>query len=198
MARVGLKGSHGKGRRDEATQKRAAVMNLNKYAWQHASTLTEEADKRLVLEWFVERVRAGKTVNSEVMEFIAAGIEQHLAGKKPWGAKQGVKKKSVEQAMQDAFPVYAAFQRIGAECSLSGSADPAYVCVTTAEELCISEDTVKRAIAAVKEGRKTLMGKSLYQALSQYQIWLEYLKSPKGKAWLESPEGKKWQKDADT
>jgi hypothetical protein len=185
----------------------APPFDVDDYAWLHASKLTEDADKRLVLAWFVERVRAGKKVNSAVLEFIAAGVEQHLAGKKPWAAKRGIKKKTTEQAMMDAFPIYADFERIQSDLIQHGK--PAIgkrsvrnliadAITFTAEEVKVSEDTVKRAVATVREQRFTVMGKVLYQALSDHYAMLEYLKSPEGKAWLESPAGKEWKKDSNT
>ena len=146
-------------------------LDIEELSWLHASKLTEEKDKRKVLEWFVKRVNAGENVNSEVMKFIAAGIEQHLSGKKPWGAKQGVKKDSPEQEMFKAFPIYKAYQRIGIEILQNGKhVDPVYVLVTTAEEFSVSEDTVRRAIKKVRELRKTVDGRALFEALSKYQL----------------------------
>jgi hypothetical protein len=176
------------------------AVDLDALKWFHASTLTEEADKRQLLKWFVERVRSGKPVNVEVMKFIAAGVEQHLAGKKPWGAKRGIKKKDAFKTMEIAFPVYVAFRRIR-------RGDLAYAYTTVAEDFRVSEDTVKRYIAVVEEARRALQefeinegttprgdtdttatGKRFYEAQSLYRI----LASPEGQAWLESPQGKGW------
>lgn len=147
-------------------------MDIQDLAWQHASTLTDEAEKRKVLEWFIERVRTGKTVNPGVMEFIAAGVEQHLAGKKPWGAKRGVKKKTLHEA----FTRYAKYQSIGREHLKEGKPfDPLVVLTYAAEELNISEDTMRRAIDAVQRAMNTHDGKqaqflwTIEQALKQLE-----------------------------
>ena len=177
------------------------VVDIRDYAWRDASTFTEEAEKRQVLEWFVERARTGKTVNPEVMEFMAAGVEQHLAGKKPWGAKRGKKKRSLEQEMHDALPIYTAYQRIETACLAQGrthaeSVDPGYVLVTTAEEFGISEDTVKRAIDTVREHGWTSSGKLIREVWELVQFFKRWIKSPEGKAFLETPEGREMYKDS--
>lgn len=172
------------------------MFDIYDLAWQHASTFTEEAEKRQVLEWFVERVRAGKTVNSAVMEFIAAGVEQHLAGKKPWGAKQGKKKRSVEQEMRDALPIYTEHKRIWDTYKVGDLVDPKQSVTDTAENLCISEDTVKRAIAIVNERRWTAKGRLVYAAWELEQFFLRWVISPEGKAFLETPEGREMYKDS--
>ena len=166
-------------------------MSIEDYAWQHAEKLTEAKDIEKVLEWFVARVRSGKSVNRAVLEFIATGVEQRLAGKKPWGAKRGVKKKDLLQAMENAFPVHATFQRIGTKYLKRGvRPDPKQVHTETAEERGISEDTVKRAVAAVEEGRKAYPG--VYRALMEFETLVNCMKSDEGRAWLKTPEGKAW------
>ena len=167
------------------------MASISDFAWQHASRLTEETDKRKVLEYFVNRVREGKPVNSGVMKFIADGVEQHLKGKKPWGAKQGKKKRSVRQELYDTLPIYTEYQRIGFEClETNECVDPGYVLVTTAEKFGISEDTVMRAIASVKNHEKSVIGKLVYNDWMLEQEYKRFFKSPEGRAYLETPEGR--------
>lgn len=165
------------------------MTDINDIAWQHASKLTEEAEKRQVLEWFVNRVREGKEVNSAVMEFIADGVEQHLKGGKPWGAKRGKKKRSVDHELVHAVPIHEEYQRIGFEHLITNRCvDPEYVLVTTAGELGISVDTVKRAIASVKKYQRSHSG--IYRALVEIEIFKRFLRSPDGQAYLKTPEGR--------
>lgn len=174
------------------------VFDIGDFEWMHASTLTEEAEKRQVLEWFVNRVRESKTVNKEVMEFIAGGIEQHLKGKKPWGAKQGKKKRSMEQALRDALPIYAEFNRLRTKCLESKKPlDIGYVTVNTADKFGISEDTVNRALAIVKENRWSYTGKPIYDYWVLEQSFKRWISSPEGKAFLETDEGREMYKDSD-
>lgn len=167
------------------------MVSISDLMWQHAPRLTEEADKRKALEYFVNRVREGKQVNSGVMKFIADGVEQHLKGKKPWGAKRGKKKRSVRQELYDTLPIYTEYQRIGFEClETNKCVDLEYVLTITAEKLGISEDTVKRAIASVKNHEKSLFGKLVYSDWMLEQEYKRFFMSPEGRAYLETPEGR--------
>lgn len=170
--------------------------DIKNLAWQNASKFTEEAEKRQVLEWFVSRVRAGDAVNPAVMEFIAAGVEQHLAGKKSWGAKQGKKKRSLEQELREALPIYTEYQRIMGEIGIGKPFDPKQILTDTAEEFGMSEDTVKRAIDTVKEHRWTFAGRRIYAEWEFEQFFLRWVISPEGKAFLETPEGREMYKDS--
>ncbi len=172
------------------------VFDIGVFAWQHASELTEEVEKRKVLEWFVKSVRDGKMVNPAVMEFIAAGVEQHLAGKKPWGAKQGKKKRSVEQEMRDALPIYMEHRRIWGAYKVGDHVDPKQPITDTAEYFRISEDTVKRAIETVKKHKWTMEGKLVYDTWELEQLFKRWVESPEGKAFLETPEGREMYKDS--
>lgn len=69
-----------------------------------------------VLQDFVVRVRDGRTVHPQMLQFIAAGVERHLAGAdQPWPAKRGVKRIPVERKLIEGWPLVHEFHRLRSE-----------------------------------------------------------------------------------
>jgi hypothetical protein len=66
-------------------------MNLEELSHATASKYVEEKQIKSALAYFVNQVRDDGLVNKYLLAFIADGVERHLAGKKPWPAKQGRK-----------------------------------------------------------------------------------------------------------
>ncbi len=150
---------------------------IREYAFDHASTFTEEADKRKALKYFVDCVRSEKKVSAGLSKFVADGVEQYLDGKKPWGAKRGIKKRNQHQEMLDALPIYFEYQRIGVELLKSGKQPkPEQVRNDIADNRNISGDTVKRAIATVNKYKDTLHGRALFNAYEAWDIVQEHEK----------------------
>jgi len=174
---------------------------LHHFAHSGASKYTEDADIRAALAWFVECVQDGQHVNPGVMKFIADGVQRHLDGRKPWAAKRGIKKKSASQAIEDAFPMYEYFTRIMLDAAMRGKqAVRNGVAVTVlpldrdqaisdvAEHFSVHDETVKRAIRLIKEGRRTEPG--LLGGLETFFAWLQ---CADGRRWLKSKVGREFQ-----
>ena len=63
--------------------------SITDYAHSGAADYTEKDHIESALRYFVERVRAGEHINRAVLQFIAAGVEARLQGKRPWPATRG-------------------------------------------------------------------------------------------------------------
>jgi hypothetical protein len=77
--------------------------------------LTTRAQIDEVLRDFIERVREGRVVHPQMLQFIAAGIERHLAGAdRPWPARRGVRRTPIERKLIAAWPLIHEFHRLRA------------------------------------------------------------------------------------
>ena len=133
-----------------------------RYAWNHCNTLTAKEDIHAVLEWFINQVKNGAPVNDAVLRFVAGGVERYLMApmKEPWPGKRGVKS-SPEAKLRSAYRTFVVHQRmILEECANARArgkrpiADEEQWITRAAEELRLSEDTVKRHLAFVRDARK--------------------------------------------
>jgi len=77
-------------------------MDIEELTHATASRYTEEEQIKSALAYFVNQVRNDGIVGKYLLAFIADGVENHLADKKPWPAKRGLK----TQALAITFPYY--------------------------------------------------------------------------------------------
>lgn len=128
---------------------------------------SEIAQIKVVLTWFIDRVKNNKPIDAAVLRFIADGVEAHVNGKKPWPASRGKKKRTEIEALYHAFPIYEKYLSCRKSSGQhAGRTDhSAQARTDTAESLKISEYTVKRAIETVNEAQKTANGRAALMIL---------------------------------
>ena len=112
---------------------------------------------RRLLQRFVNLVRGNRPVSKRLLEFMADGGERLLENKKPWPARRGPKKKTQSQAWDDAFAIYFRYLKLKEESA--PQATRAYIITIIAEDIQVSEDTVKRRIAVAKAAIATNDGR---------------------------------------
>jgi hypothetical protein len=100
-----------------------------------------------VLDFYIARTRAGKRVHPAVTEFILRGLERIRKGKKPFPAKRGLKKPREGTAFNVAIYRWGEYFR---QLKKLGSLRRADAVTYAAEELGLSDDTVRRAVVAVE------------------------------------------------
>lgn len=183
----------------------ASDPGLHEYEHLPCKGLTDTAEIRRVLEFFVERVRAGHSLDSDLLAFVADGVERHLAGKKAWPARRGTKRRSPLQTLLDALPLWHERERLFAQSADAahkrGQATPAAQLIddtiTQAAEACgVSDDTMKRALKCVGEAQRTSEGRATIEAFRDLMAFEDHLRTSEGQAWLRTAKGRKWARES--